>query len=62
MEVLYTMLTLNEKLNIIADLEAEKLSEELIESIVEQVEHPEPVGKRYKSFKELLVDIENDEE
>ena len=56
------MLTLNEKLNIISDLEAEKLSEELIESIVEQIENPEPVGKRYKSFKELLADIENDEE
>lgn len=56
------MLTLNEKLNVIADLEAEKLSEELIESIVEQLENPEPTGKRYSSIKELMADLENDEE
>lgn len=56
------MMTLNEKLNLIADLEAEKLSEELIESIVEQLEHPEPLGKRYSSFKELLADLDDDED
>ena len=56
------MITLNEKLNVIADLEAEKLSEELIESIVEQIENPEPIGKRYSSFKELIADLESDEE
>lgn len=55
-------MTLNEKLNVIADLEAEKLSEEFIESILEQLENPEPIGKRYSSFKELLADIENDED
>lgn len=56
------MLTLNEKLNVIADLEAEKLSEELIESIVEQLENPEPLGKRYKTFTELVEDLDNDED
>ena len=56
------MLTLNEKLEVIADLEAEKLSEELIESIVEQLENPEPIEKRYNSFKDLLADLTNDEE
>ena len=56
------MLTLNEKLNLIADLEQEKLSEELIEGIIEHVEHPEPLGKRYSSFKELLADLDNDED
>ena len=56
------MLTLNEKLNIISDLEAEKLSEELIESIVEQIENPEPRGKRYNSVKELMKDLESDED
>ena len=56
------MLTLNEKLNIIADLEAEKLSEELIESILEQVEHPEPHGKRYATVKELMDDLRSDED
>ena len=55
------MLTLNEKLNVMADLEAEKLSEELIESIIEQLDNPEPIGKRYNSFKELLADLENEE-
>ena len=55
-------MTLNEKLNLIADLEEEKLSEELIESIVEQVEHPEPLGKKYSSFKEMLADMEDEEE
>ena len=55
-------MTLNEKLNIIADLEAEKLSEELIESLVEQIEKPEPIGKRYSSIKELMADLENDED
>lgn len=56
------MLTLNEKLNVIADLEAEKLSEELIESIIEQLENPEPLGKRYKTAKELIEDLESDED
>ena len=55
-------MTLNEKLNLIADLESEKLSEELIESIVEQIEHPEPLGKRYASFKEMLADMESEED
>lgn len=56
------MLTLNEKLNVISDLEAEKLSEELIESIVEQIENPEPIGKRYSSIKEFMADLDSDEE
>lgn len=55
-------MTLNEKLNLIADLEAEKLSEELIESIIEHAEKPEPLGKRYKSVKELMEDLRGDED
>lgn len=35
------MLTLNEKLNLISELEAENLSESLIEDIVELIENPE---------------------
>ena len=53
-------LTLNEKLNILADLEEEKLSEELIESIINQIENPEPFGKRFRSAKELIEDLERD--
>ena len=56
------MMTLNEKLNVISDLEAERLSEELIESILEHIENPEPIAKRYNSFKEMLDDMENDED
>ena len=55
-------MTLNEKLDVIADLEAENLSEELIESIIEHIENPEPRGKRYNSFKEMLADMENEED
>lgn len=55
-------MTLNEKLNIIADLESEKLSEELIESIIEQIENPEPISKRYKTVKELMEDLKSDED
>lgn len=55
-------MTLNEKLDVIADLEAENLSEELIESIIEHIENPEPRGKRYNSFREMLADMENEED
>ena len=55
-------MTLNEKLNVIADLEAENLSEELVESIIDHIENPEPRGKRYNSFKEMLADMENEED
>lgn len=55
-------MTLNEKLNLISDLENERLSEDLIESIVDQVENPEPIGKRYSSVKELMDDLESDED
>lgn len=53
-------MTLNEKLNVIADLEAENLSEELIESIIDHIENPEPRGKRYSSVKELMEDLESE--
>ena len=55
-------MNLTERLNIITDLEQENLSEELIESILDQIEHPEPVSKRYKTAKELIEDLENDED
>lgn len=55
-------MTLNEKLDIITDLENENLSEELIESMIEQLECPKFIDKRYKSVKELIEDLENDEE
>ena len=55
-------MTLTEKLNVISDLEAENLSEELITSILEHIENPEPRGKRYSSFKEMLADMENEED
>ena len=55
-------MTLNENLNLIADLENERLSEELIDSIIDQVENPEPQGKRYRSFKEMLADMEKEED
>lgn len=55
-------MTLNEKLDVIADLEEENLSQELIESIVDQLENPEPLGKRYKTANELIEDLESDED
>lgn len=55
-------MTLNEKLNVISDLESENLSEELIESIIDHIENPEPRGKRYKSFKELMEDLESEDD
>ena len=55
-------MTLNEKLDVIAALEEENLSQELIESIVDQLENPEPLGKRYKTAKELIEDLERDED
>ena len=55
-------MTLNEKLNVIADLEEENLSEEMIESIIKDVENPEPRGKRYSSVEELMSDLESDED
>lgn len=54
-------MTLNEKLEVISDLEAEGLSEEFVESLMEQIENPEPVVKRYRSFKELLDDANLEE-
>lgn len=56
------VMTLNEKLDVIADLEEENLAQELIESIVDQLENPEPLGKRYKTAKELIEDLESDED
>ena len=55
-------MTLTERLNVIADLESENLSEELIEGILEHVENPEPIGNRYNTFEELIKDLEQEEE
>jgi hypothetical protein len=35
------MLALTEKLNLISDLENERLSEDLIEGVIHSIEHPE---------------------
>ena len=53
-------MTLNEKLNVIADLEEENLSEEIIGSIIEDIENPEPRGKRYSAVEELMSDLESE--
>ena len=55
-------MTLNEKLSFIADLENENLSEDMIERIVESVENPEPIGKRYATVQELMGDLEDEDE
>ena len=55
-------MTLNEKLSFIADVENEKISEDMIQRIVESVENPEPVGKRYANVQELMSDLEDEAE
>ena len=54
-------MTLNEKLSFISDLENEHLSDELIESLLEQVENPEPAKRRFKTIQELMDSLESDD-
>ena len=56
------MLTLNEKLDLISALEAENLSEELIESVVYMEEHPDEWVGPFNSIEEFNAYLNSDEE
>lgn len=54
-------MTLNEKLNLISDLESEGLNEEMIESVVYMEEHPEE-WKHFDTVDEFNAWLESDDE
>ena len=56
------MLTLNEKLDLISSLEAENLSEELIESVVYMEEHPDEWVGPFNSIEEFNAYLNLDDE
>ena len=56
------MLTLNEKLELISALEAENLSEELIESVVYMEEHPDKWVGPFNSIEEFNAYLDSDDE
>lgn len=54
-------MTLNEKLNLISDLEAEGLNEEMIESVVHMEEHPEE-WKHFDNVEAFNAWLESDDD
>ena len=54
-------MTLNEKLNLISDLEAEGLNEEMIESVVYMEEHPQE-WKKFDTVEDANAWLESDDE
>lgn len=54
-------MTLNEKLNLISDLEAENLSEEMIEGVIHAEEHPEE-WKHFNTVEEANAWLDSDDE
>ena len=52
-------MTLNEKLNVLAELEDTELNPDTVASIVESMEHPETL-KSYSSVDELWKDVLED--
>lgn len=54
-------MTLNEKLNLISDLEAEGLNEEMIESVVYMEEHPQE-WKKFETVEDANAWLESDDE
>lgn len=55
-------MTLNEKLNLIADLEAENLTEAMIENVIHMEEHPEDWKGPFNTPEEALAYLERDDE
>lgn len=54
-------MTLNEKLNLISDLEDEGLNEEMIESVVYMEEHPQE-WKKFDTVEDANAWLESDDE
>ena len=55
------MLALNEKLNLISDLENERLSEDLIEGVIHSIEHPEE-WRHFETIEEANKWLNSDDE
>ena len=55
------MISLNEKLNLISNLEEEGLSEDLIESVVYMEEHPDE-WKHFETLEEANAWLNSDDE
>ena len=53
------MLTLNEKLNIISDLEEAKFKQDVINTIVESIEHPEKLNGPFNTLEEFYAHIDS---
>ena len=53
------MLTLNEKLNLISDLEEAKFKQDVIDVIVESIEHPENRNGPFETLEEFWNHIDN---
>ena len=53
------MLTLNEKLNIISDLEEAKFKQDVINTIVESIEHPENLNGPFETLEEFYAHIDS---
>lgn len=53
-------MTLNEKLNLIADLETENLTEAMIENIIHMEEHPEEWVGPFDTPEEAMKYLEED--
>ena len=53
------MLTLNEKLNLISDLEEAKFKQDVIDIIVESIEHPENLNGPFETLEEFWNHIDN---
>lgn len=59
------MLTLNEKLNLISDLEEAKFKQDVIDIIVESIEHPENLNGPFNTIEEFwdhINSLPDDEE
>lgn len=53
------MLTLNEKLDLISDLEEAKFKQDVIDVIVESIEHPENLNGPFETLEEFYAHIDN---
>lgn len=51
-------MTINEKLNLISDLESVKFKSTTIESIVESIEHPESLNGPFETVDDLWKAVE----
>ena len=53
------MLSLNEKLNLISDLEEAKFKQDVINTIVESIEHHENLNGPFNKLEEFYAHIDN---